>query len=512
MLADDSNVFDKVIVVASNMKNRDLIEEALLPFRLKTKVEVVVLSQRLLAEGPAVTLNAALVGELVHGDFDVTIFLSDMLPANAVSAGSVYTMNPDTWGVVEKPDGDFKRWCMVKEDDVMQIEDFFDKPQVQPPTRLAANGVYRYAQASRLVKAYDIYMGIYHNIGDEVQFSDVARSYNRKWPLSTLLFDRHELVDFGTLEEYQRNRGISRCRSFNHITDDGDSVTKSSEQFDKIKDEIVWLTNVPERLRKFVPSVYDHDLMYGRYTMEKIRSQNLRDVALYFDRSYDTWREVFTKVQDFLAYTASTAIPPFGGACSGNAPFWDKIRKKTEERMGQITGIELDRNKTASWVYGEFEDCIDALKEMSSDEYGEDPVIYYHGDLHFANMFYCFHYGDLKVVDPRGEVRGSIYYDFAKLCHSVYGRYDYIDAELYTLDANGEPLFYDLGHSEIERAFNDVIFNKLTRPEQKVVLTITASLFLSMIPLHKDRPKNCELFYKEYERIAAMAAAIDTEE
>jgi hypothetical protein len=30
---------------------------------------------------------------------------------------------------------------------------------------------------------------------------------------------------------------------------------------------------------------------------------------------------------------------------------------------------------------------------------------------------------------------------------------------------------------------------------------LTASLFLTMIPLHKDNPTNMRLFYKEYERL-----------
>jgi hypothetical protein len=90
-------------------------------------------------------------------------------------------------------------------------------------------------------------------------------------------------------------------------------------------------------------------------------------------------------------------------------------------------------------------------------------------------------------------------YDIAKLYHSVYGNYDWIDGELYTTD----PLtFYDKGREGIQKAFNDHIFSFFPDDVQADVKTIAASLFLSMIPLHTHNPINQQLFLKEFERLA----------
>ena len=84
----------------------------------------------------------------------------------------------------------------------------------------------------------------------------------------------------------------------------------------------------------------------------------------------------------------------------------------------------------------------------------------------------------------------------AKLMHSVVGKYDYIDSQLYSITSDGEAVYYDKGHEQIIKAFRDVFGE-----ETELLRKLTASLFLTMIPLHKDNPTNMRLFYKEYERL-----------
>lgn len=122
---------------------------------------------------------------------------------------------------------------------------------------------------------------------------------------------------------------------------------------------------------------------------------------------------------------------------------------------------------------------------------------YYHGDLHFANMFYCFTYKDLKLVDPRGEFHGHWFYDLAKLNHSVNGKYDWIDSELYS-----ENKIYDSGTEGVKKAFAKLLDDLgLTPADHKLLNILTASLFLSMIPLHYHSKKNQELYMAEFRRL-----------
>ncbi len=505
-LADSSGVFSKVVVAASNSTHAQEITDALAPFKLQTEIEVVdVHVPHWLKPSPAVSLNQTVLGQLARNggqDFDVTVFLSDMLPKNKRVIASVIDMPSDSWGVVKKNPDDFRRWCMVQPLESGAIV-FHDKPVNAPATNLAAVGVYRYSSAVTLVEMFDNYS---REFGDqtEMQFSDVVSSYQRVRPISLTLFDQDDFQDFGTLEEYLANKGLSNCRSFNKVLDNvrQGTVTKSSTLVDKIKDEAVWLMNAPRPLQKYLPRVEAADLMRGSITMEKIRSSNLRDVALYLDRSYDTWVEVFKKVSEYLSATP-TLRDQLGRTLCNNADFWGKMWAKTEERLEAIKCIE-DKSFARQWLYNDFAKTTANFTRRED----EDPVAYMHGDLHFANMFYCFHYKDLKVIDPRGEVRGSQYYDIAKLCHSVFGRYDYIDAELYGI-FNGVPRYYDKGHENIERAFIDVIFDEFSHETKVDLIRLTASLFLSMIPLHADKPEHCQLFYDEFIRLAALALSME---
>jgi hypothetical protein len=339
----------------------------------------------------------------------------------------------------------------------------------------------------------------------------VADIYQRERSIILSVYDKNDnFVDFGTLEEYLANKGINKCRSFNQISENAyrNTVTKTSKLHDKIRDEIVWLQNAPEGLKKYLPIVHDSDVMRGSITMERIRSTNLRDVALYLDRSYDTWVEVFKEVKKYLDATDLYGINPYGGDVdASNEAFWCKMFSKTQERIEQIH--DIDTTDAREWLYNNFAETVSRMIDLGKqDPQGDidvDRVVYMHGDLHFANMFYCFHYKDLKVIDPRGDVRGSVYYDLAKLCHSVFGRYDYIDAELYRISDDGKPQYYSKGHENIERAFRDVIFDNLPDTVKVDVMRLTASLFLSMIPLHADKPEHQKLFYTEFERLAKNA-------
>ena len=173
-----------------------------------------------------------------------------------------------------------------------------------------------------------------------------------------------------------------------------------------------------------------------------------------------------------------------------------------------MTAKTVERTSGADpWVRWRRDEDWTFIREASAN--AKERLYYYHGDLHFANMFYCFNYDELKLIDPRGEQRGSIMYDMAKLAHSVFGRYDYIDANLYSIDKDGNPIYYDSGHEEIERAFKDVLMVRIGPRGLKMLYLLVAYLFFSMIPLHSDNAEHQRLFKLEGYRMLELADAID---
>ena len=117
-----------------------------------------------------------------------------------------------------------------------------------------------------------------------------------------------------------------------------------------------------------------------------------------------------------------------------------------------------------------------------------------HGDLCFSNILYSKEANVLKLIDPKGalkeeELYTDLYYDLAKLSHSICGCYDFFNTGLYqismdrdmklslSIDANPEPYMEIFGEYLKNNGF-----------DMALVRLYEASLFLSMLPYHMDQP------------------------
>ena len=136
-----------------------------------------------------------------------------------------------------------------------------------------------------------------------------------------------------------------------------------------------------------------------------------------------------------------------------------------------------------------------------------------HGDLCFPNTFFDFRQQQIKVIDPRGSVRdgqhtiyGDLRYDLAKLNHSVEG-YDLILTGRYALE---QPSPYDLTlhlSREGAAAFLPEIVGEMEFQGRQTgdagSRALTVHLFLSMLPLHADRPDRQRAFLANALRLYA---------
>jgi hypothetical protein len=127
-----------------------------------------------------------------------------------------------------------------------------------------------------------------------------------------------------------------------------------------------------------------------------------------------------------------------------------------------------------------------------------DAMCVIHGDLCFSNILYDRRSRLIRLVDPRGrfgpfDIYGDARYELAKLSHSVNGGYDFIVNGLFhleqTKDAIAFRVFESERHQDIKRLFNERFLAGSPRLLRQVRL-IEALLFLSMAPLHADRPKS----------------------
>ena len=129
-----------------------------------------------------------------------------------------------------------------------------------------------------------------------------------------------------------------------------------------------------------------------------------------------------------------------------------------------------------------------------------------HGDLCFSNMLFDSRVEAIKCIDPRGinasgelSLYGDRRYDLAKLYHSVVGLYDFIIAGRFALQHDNDnkhklKFSHNQGlHQEVVESFRKSVL-KNSGYSEKEILAITVHLFLSMLPLHSDRPDRQKAF------------------
>ena len=114
-------------------------------------------------------------------------------------------------------------------------------------------------------------------------------------------------------------------------------------------------------------------------------------------------------------------------------------------------------------------------------------------------MLYNLNTSQLKLIDPKGDkgnlgnTYAPIYYDLAKLSHSFIGLYDYLAYDKFEISFNESgkiELQYDIDNryrQKLQETF--IAFIKKNKWNLKLIRLMEASLFISMIPLHKESNK-----------------------
>jgi hypothetical protein len=174
---------------------------------------------------------------------------------------------------------------------------------------------------------------------------------------------------------------------------------------------------------------------------------------------------------------------------------------KTAERLNTLAravDLDLDAPTTLNGTPApSLRRCLQDIEATLAD--CGDAASVMHGDFCFSNILYNFRTDRVRLIDPRGltergefSLYGDMRYDLAKLMHSICGRYDQIMAGQYTGGRTGAHAFELTFPAEPWRLQIESIAKSLTMGGtplgSKVVWAAMTSLFLSMPPLHADRP------------------------
>lgn len=241
-------------------------------------------------------------------------------------------------------------------------------------------------------------------------------------------------------------------RSFNKVEYTDNIVIKHTSN----KGEVYWYENIPESLQKYFPKVVS--IQGNRIELERI------DGVSY---SYLYTNKQLTQKHLFSLVSALNNIHSFSYPSPVN--IYSNYSKKIRQRFVE--------NKELYIKYGIvnlFLKITYSLQEYEEKQEGISGII--HGDPVFTNVFETP--TGIKFIDMRGKqgdevtLYGDVYYDFAKIYQSLIG-YDNI--------LNGIEID-DVYRSELVTYFESMINKEVL----KKIKLITASLLISMLPLHDN--------------------------
>lgn len=226
--------------------------------------------------------------------------------------------------------------------------------------------------------------------------------------------------------------------------------------------------------------------------MERIDSPTARELFLYLESEPSFWTDFYSRLFDTVEQFSEYKKP-------GKSTFFSNLDKKNRERVAAISDDLRDNDAI------DFCDAFFEMQERGDFDIFQDSL--FHGDLCFSNIFYHPGSKHIKLIDPRGDAYGNVLYDLAKITHSAYFPYDYIDAELY-LKREGETIIFDAGKHYCRKAYKKLFIERFGEDTWQKTLTIVASLFLTMIPLHSHNRNNQELFYDTFRKASSESGLL----
>lgn len=372
---------------------------------------------------------------------------------------------------------------------------FSDDPPSRLDSRRVICGYYNFADPDLLATACH-----------EDTIVKALNFYNNHRPLAVAHAEKW--LDFGHLPLYFRSKkDLLIKRVFNELAVENHLLLKASDDTAKMRSEAHWYEALPQTLQLHVPRYCgraDRNHRAG-YALEYLYAPILSDLAAFGTLPLASWLEIiqacFELLDKFHAIHPPEGSPEASEAFAARF-FEDVIVGKTRSRLAafaQEGGLPADARITLDGVtHPPLAEVAEALIARIQPTRAED-VRFWHGDLFFGNMFYDFTAQRVLCIDPRGQLAsgqpclyGDLRYDLAKLAHSIVGHYDRILLGRSRLIEDGPHdwrLEIDVPphQADLEAIFMSFV-TVTCGVEPEELLSMTALLFLSMLPLHHDRP------------------------
>jgi hypothetical protein len=390
-----------------------------------------------------------------------------------------------------------ERWTLFKEKngEITEISD--KKYQLNGAQWKTFVGVWGFSNATRLLELIH-----QENCRDKsTGFYRALSQYADEHPLK--MVESEEWVDLGHVDNYYaaRKKEIN-TRYFNriHVNEATGTVIKTSTNYEKLRNEINWYITIPKILKYYTPTIFSFSLSHLKpfVEMEFYSYPSLDDYFVYAKVDLDTWEKIFTKLFSILGVASKYTVKDNDIKLDLKNMYLDKTIDRLElfsKENPALYSLGNDAVVDGKKLVG-LKEVVKSLPNLIEQFrlYDAEQLQVIHGDLCLNNILYDNKHGIIKLIDPRGEfgrhsIYGDVYYDLAKLAHSILGFYDLIMFDQFKFESGTNQKI--LWRSSPYNVMLGKIFQKHIKKagfDLSKIRFAESLLFLSMLPLHKDRP------------------------
>ncbi|KAH8814815.1 capsule biosynthesis phosphatase [Xylogone sp. PMI_703] len=305
-------------------------------------------------------------------------------------------------------------------------------------------------------------------------------------------------------------KGMIAARDFNTIQIIGDKVIKSSKS-ENIIGELYFYSHLPPQLSEIFPTVYQVNYLpeTSTYTITMENRKGVTFSHLLVGRSITKGR-LLTFLTTLHKIHSTPNFDTNAPSLNISPPLAEKFASHSLEAVNGRINIYANYSSKLRSRYQIYADRYDSLGPLAANLFNrlnefldtyeaEEKGVYgqvIHGDPVFSNAILSKDEKLVSFIDVRCQLdstltpEGDIHYDLAKVLQSLMG-YDHIlfmSANYHVISLDTPP--FDEADQDLLSDLQEVFWDFLEttyemRIHKKTLLRITASLFFSLIPLHK---------------------------
>ena len=313
---------------------------------------------------------------------------------------------------------------------------------------------------------------------DEIELHDVGKDYSVL--VGSYVCDAHgDLHSALGLPCELYSSDVVQPRYFNELKFTETSVIKRSD-IETLSGESFYYENIPQALAKLFPKLLEKQIDDdGRLciTVSKLEGTTFSQLSVNRCVHEPELRSLLSAIQTLHSHHNTTTVE------TGKVNYYENYATKVERRFYQHHSLYERIHESEKTIPCYVDSIISALKEYEITD-RSDIRHYIHGDPVFSNCLHTLE-GDTQFLDMNGKLgnvlttAGDCTYDLAKILQSLFG-YDYILLDVPINEADAELL------SQLRKYFKDHVFRFYPKILWQDIVLVTASLYVSLIPLHNN--------------------------